>query len=354
MPLSEPRWWYAGEPTLAARSLRPAATLWARLAERRYRQGENARSELPVLCIGNFTAGGTGKTPLSLHIARELLARGVRPAFLTRGYGGRESGPHWVSPERDRSSDVGDEPLLLARVAPTLVCRDRVAGARVIAGDRERGAQVIIMDDGLQNGALAKDFSIAVVDARRGIGNGLVIPAGPLRARLGFQLSLVDAVVVNAPSGLVAEASEESRFVAWLKESFGGPVLRATTRPADDTEWLRDLPVVAFSGIGAPERFFGLLERLGARVLLRRGFPDHHAFTESDAAALLGHAQQLGATLCTTEKDCVRLSGGGGALDILGRVARTVAIRVDFDERDSVRLASLIEASLVARGVVLW
>jgi len=352
LPLREPGWWYADRPTPVARALAPLATLWGKAAERRFRRSQAFRAGMPVICIGNFTAGGTGKTPLSIHVARELLVRGVAPAFLTRGYGGRIVGPHRVSADRDKAADIGDEPLLLAGVAPTFVARDRVPGARAIAAATER-FQAIIMDDGLQNGALAKDLSIAVVDARRGIGNGLVIPAGPLRAPLAFQLSLADAIVVNAPADVEAGKESESTFIRWLRENFGGPVLRATTRPSGDCEWLRDLPVLAFSGIGAPERFFGLLERLGARVVARRGFADHHAFTEGDATALLGEAQRRGATLVTTEKDWVRLADGNGALDILGQVARTVGIRIVFDERDSVRLASLLESSLAARRAAL-
>ncbi|MGE0765650.1 MAG: tetraacyldisaccharide 4'-kinase [Hyphomicrobiaceae bacterium] len=349
MPFAEPRWWYAARPTRTARLLAPAAAMWGRAAERRFRAADAYRPDLAVICIGNFTAGGTGKTPLSIHIASELLGRGVVTAFLTRGYGGRLSGPHWVSVDDDTAADVGDEPLLLARVAPTLVSRDRALGARTIEAATSP-PRAIIMDDGLQNGTLTKDLAIAVVDGRRGIGNGLVLPAGPLRAPLEFQLGLADAVVVNTPTN--GDPDDESAFVGWLRDNFGGPVLRATTQPADDVEWLRDLPVVAFSGIGGPERFFSVLERLGARVIARRAFADHHVFTQTDARRLLGEAQRRGATLCTTEKDWVRLTSDEGALGELRLVARRVAIRLDFDARDSVRLASLLDASLVARGVV--
>ncbi|MGD9805387.1 MAG: tetraacyldisaccharide 4'-kinase [Hyphomicrobiaceae bacterium] len=350
MPLPEPGWWYAERPSLVARALSPLATLWGSAAERRFANAGAYRAKLPVICIGNFTAGGTGKTPLSLHVASELLSLGIVPAFLTRGYGGRTAGPHWVAIDRDQAAQVGDEPLLLARVAPTLVSRDRALGARTIeaAGEQPRA---IIMDDGLQNGALAKDLTIAVVDGRRGVGNGLVIPAGPLRASLAFQLGLADAVVVNAAAEGGGAPEAESPFVSWLRDHFGGPVLRASTQPSEDMDWLRDLPIVAFSGIGAPERFFRLLERLGARIIERRAFADHHRFTERDARGLLAEAQKRGATLCTTEKDWVRLGSEEGALGILRQVARTVAIRLVFSERDGVRLKSLIEASLVARGV---
>ena len=360
MPLAEPSWWYAGKPSLAARSLSPVALLWGKVAEHRFSGGGKYRAAAPVICVGNFTAGGTGKTPLAIRIATDLLARGVSPAFLTRGYGGRTTGPHWVSSEHDTAAEVGDEPMLLARVAPTLVSRDRALGAQVMTGAEagagagagaEKRVQAIIMDDGLQNGALVKDLTIAVVDGRRGVGNGLVIPAGPLRAPLPFQLALADAVVVNASAG--GDDDGESDFVGWLRDHFGGPVLRATTQPAGDVGWLRDLPVLAFSGIGAPGRFFGLLERLGARIVARRSFPDHHNFTERNAEALLGEAQRRGATLCTTEKDQVRMAGRGGALGILSLVTRTVAIRPVFNDRDSIRLSSLIDASLAGRGIAL-
>ena len=350
MPLSEPGWWYADEPTLWARALSPVARVWGVAAERRYRQGKAFRSPLPVICIGNFTAGGTGKTPLAMYVAAELARFGASPVFLTRGYGGRHPGPHWVQPDLDGADDVGDEPLLLARVAPTLVSRDREVGARSIAaGEGKR--RVIVMDDGLQNAALAKDLVLAVVDGRRGVGNGRIIPAGPLRAPLAFQLGLADAVIVNTPAhDGDPDAAAESPFAVWLRDHFGGPVLKATTRAAGDTSWLRDLPVVAFSGIGAPQRFFGLLERLGAKLVSRRTFADHHRFADDEAKALLADARAHGATLCTTEKDHVRLALAGGALGELRDASRVLPIRLDFGERDAVRLAGLLEASLVARS----
>jgi tetraacyldisaccharide 4'-kinase len=302
------------------------------------------------VCVGNFTAGGTGKTPLSLLIARTIEALGAKPAFLTRGYGGRIAGPHWVSSGRDSARDVGDEPLLLANVAPTLVCRDRAAGARAIVSTGA-GHGAIVMDDGLQNGALAKDLTIAVVDGRRGVGNGLVIPAGPLRAPLAFQLSLADAVVVNMAES-TSEAAPESDFPDWLRRHFGGPVMRAVTRAAGDTSWIDDQPLLAFSGIGAPERFFKLVERLGGRIVERRVFADHHAFTEAEARALVASARSHGATLCTTEKDWVRLAPAG-AMGVLRSEARVLSIRLELEERDAFRLKGLIEASLAARGGIL-
>ena len=200
MSAEEPSWWYNREAALAQRLLDPVARIWAWSAVRRLRTGKPHRVGLPVVCVGNFTAGGTGKTPLALYLARALADRGERPAFLTRGYGGRLRGPHVVDTALDTAADVGDEPLLLARQALTVVARDRAKGAALIAGlSGLAPPTAIVMDDGLQNPGLAKDLSIAVVDARRGLGNGRVIPAGPLRAPLAAQLRIVDAIVDQSP-----------------------------------------------------------------------------------------------------------------------------------------------------------
>ncbi|MEI9902088.1 MAG: tetraacyldisaccharide 4'-kinase, partial [Hyphomicrobium sp.] len=164
--LDEPSWWYGGAEDVRQRALMPLSRLYGWIAERRYVRGTPYRSRLPVICVGNFTAGGTGKTPLSIHIARLLIARGEKPVFLTRGYGGRTSGPAWVDHTGNAVRRFGDEPMLLAAVAPTLVARDRRAGIITIERDR-RAPSVVIMDDGLQNPAVAKDLSIALVDGRR-------------------------------------------------------------------------------------------------------------------------------------------------------------------------------------------
>lgn len=349
VPLREPAWWYRDAPTPTARLLSPIAHVWAATAERRFRQGEAWRAPVPVVCIGNLTAGGTGKTPLSLMLASNLEKRGARPAFLTRGYGGTISGPHWVAPGHDTAREVGDEPLLLAATAPTMVSRDRAAGARaIVATGASHGA--IVMDDGLQNGALAKDLTIAVVDGRRGIGNGLVMPAGPLRAPLAFQLALVDAVVVNAPAGSDPTPPAGS-FATWLRTHFGGPVMDAETRPVGDTGWIAGAATIAYSGIGAPERFFRLLESLGATIARRHAFADHHAFTEGEARRLLAEAKASGATLCTTRKDIVRLPDHGW-LGELKAASRVLDIGLQLAARDALRLQSLIDALFAVRRPV--
>lgn len=352
--MREPKWWYSRSPGWVGQLLVPAGALWGHLAQRRFARASAYRAALPIICIGNFTAGGTGKTPLALEVAGMIRAMGLKPAFLSRGYGGRQRGPDWVDVARDRSADVGDEPLLLAAAHPTLVARDRAAGARAIV-EGPVAADVIIMDDGLQNPGLAKDLTVAVIDGARGIGNGRVIPAGPLRAPLAFQLALVDAVVVNQGSidgatGGPGGGGAASDFANSLRHDFEGPVLDASIAPSGATDWLSGAPVVAFAGIGVPDRFFTTLRTLGARLVEEIAFPDHHAFAPADATRLLDLARSHGATLVTTEKDRVRLAGLDGPLAELRDTARALAIRMKLEGRDESRLAALIEGAVGRRA----
>ncbi|MFM9940335.1 MAG: tetraacyldisaccharide 4'-kinase [Hyphomicrobiaceae bacterium] len=345
MPVDEPSWWYGEGPQWPARALEPVARVYAHIAARRMAAVEPYRSRLPVICIGNFTAGGTGKTPLALRIARTLQQLGRRPVFLTRGYGGRLRGPHRIGPG-DPAALVGDEPLLLARVAPTVIARDRAAGARAIeAADGEEVADIIIMDDGLQNPHLVKDLTIAVVDGQRGLGNGAVIPAGPLRAPLAIQIGRTDAIVITRPN---PDAPAEPTVMTALKQSFHGPVLAAETRAVAPYDWLRDQPLVAFCGIGAPRRFLDLLTRLGGHIAAEAVFPDHHAYRETDARRLLALAQSHAGVLVTTEKDWVRLTGLGEARGDLQTAARTLAIETVLAARDEERLLTLLRGVLAA------
>jgi tetraacyldisaccharide 4'-kinase len=353
--MREPTWWYDTAPGIVPRLLEPAAALWGGLVRRRFARATPYRAPITVICIGNFTAGGTGKTPLALTVADLIRGMGLTSAFLSRGYGGRVSGPHWVDLERDRAEEVGDEPLLLAAARPTLISRDRAAGARAIAAQASTAsgtgpaANVIIMDDGLQNPGLAKDLTIAIVDGARGVGNGRVMPAGPLRAPLDFQLDMVDAIVVNRGNS-AGTPQAQSDFAANLRHDFEGPVLEAQIVPADASTWLSSGPVIAFAGIGVPDRFFATLAALGAHPVATHTFPDHHAFTPADASRLLDLARAHGATLVTTEKDRARLAGGAGPLAELHAQARALPIRLTFEARDEGRLAALIEGAVGRRG----
>jgi len=326
-----------------AAALEPLGALYGWAAKARYLRASPYRSRLPVVCIGNFTAGGTGKTPLAIHLARHLKAIGHEPVALTRGYGGRLAGPYWVDAGTDRASDVGDEALLLARAAPTLVARDRRAGARAI----ETGPHpvtAVVMDDGLQNPTLAKDLTLAVVDGGRGLGNRCVMPAGPLRAPLGFQLELTDAIVVVTPA-----ADGGSETAEWLRHRFAGPVLRGRVTPAGETGWLERARVLAWAGIGAPERFFALLAALGAEVVERAAFRDHQRPGEAEARRLLAAARDKAAMLVTTEKDMARLRGESGAAAELAAASRVLPIELAPVGADAERLHALVEGALAAR-----
>jgi tetraacyldisaccharide 4'-kinase len=332
MRLEPPSWWYGsgGADRLKASLLSPLSLLYGSGVRARFALAKPYRSKLPVICIGNFTLGGAGKTPLALAVAEILRELGHRPAFLTRGYGGKLQGPHLVDSVTDRAGDVGDEALLLARQAPTMLARIRPDGARAI---EELGVSIIVMDDGFQNPSLAKDLSIIAVDGVAGIGNGQVFPSGPLRAQIGFQLKRADAVVMigddSGPSG------------AFL----GGavPVMKASLAPSCDLDWLRTQPVFAFSGIGRPAKFFDMLRGLGADLAGAEAFPDHHMYDDSDAKMLMMNAAKSGAVLVTTEKDQVRLAADAGLLMELKSSARAIPVKLIFPEPSRRQLLNLLQ-----------
>ncbi len=243
-----------------------------------------------VLCIGNLTAGGTGKTPIAIAIGKALIARGAKPVFLTRGYGGKVRGPAFVTAD-DRATHVGDEPLLLATVAPVIVSADRAAGARLA---EENGFDTIVMDDGLQNFSLAKDLSVVVIDAVSAFGNGRILPAGPLREPVAQGLKRTQAVILNGLGPVPA------------LPRFDGSMLRAKVEQTGPS--LRGRRVVAFAGIGRPSKFFEALAAQGARIVEQRGYSDHHVYTQSEVARMKARARAENGLLVTTEKDYVRLT----------------------------------------------
>lgn len=249
---------------------------------------------MPVICCGGATAGGAGKTPLALDLGARLLTRGRRPAFVTRGHGGRLARAFPVDPARHTAAEVGDEALLLARIAPTYVSADRAAGARAAVA---AAADILVMDDGLQNPGLSGKIGLLVVDGAGGFGNGRVIPAGPLREPVPCAAGRCRATVLIG----------EDRSGALGRLPAGLPVFRAALRPADGGVALAGARVLAFAGIGRPEKFFASLAEAGAHVAARRVFPDHHVFTaaELDDLERVAAAERL--VLVTTEKDAVRL-----------------------------------------------
>jgi tetraacyldisaccharide 4'-kinase len=315
-------WWEPGTGLL----LSPFSGAYGVVAALRMRS-KGRRAGVPVICVGNFTVGGAGKTPAALAIGHLLLAAHERVFFLTRGYGGRLSGPVRVDTAKHTAKAVGDEPLLLARLAPTVVARDRVRGAQAAEKD---GASVIVMDDGFQNPALEKNLSILLVDGRRGVGNGRVLPAGPLRAPLRTQIANAQAlVIVGSGDGVgkiveLAKRREVAIFHARLEPD------QATVKAIGKSR------VLAFAGIGNPDKFFATLNDAGITIGERAVFADHHVYKKSEARALLKQAHDGNLMLLTTEKDLARISRNR-RLAALAERAHALPVRLVIDEADAFR-----------------
>ncbi|MGE4218955.1 MAG: tetraacyldisaccharide 4'-kinase [Alphaproteobacteria bacterium] len=321
-----PDFWHRSGPISAV--LAPLGQVFDIAGRVRDALAHPVRIPVPVLCIGNLVVGGAGKTPVTAAIAETLHMRGRAPHILSRGYGGRLRGPVRVDPHRHTAAEVGDEPLLLSAVAPTWVSRDRVAGARAAAA---AGAGVIVMDDGFQNPYLAKTASWLVVDGTYGFGNGRPMPAGPLRESVARGLARASAAIV-----LGEDTSGVSPLLADL------PVLRGRIVPrGNDATRFAGRPVVAFAGIGRPEKFFMTLRAIGADLVECRAFSDHHPYTPADLAALRDRARARNAAIVTTEKDAVRLPRA------LREEVDVLAVRVQWD--DEAALGRLLD-SVTADG----
>jgi tetraacyldisaccharide 4'-kinase len=288
-----PGFWVGGSGGLAPLLLSPFSAIYAAATARRMaRPGWQA--PVPVICCGNATAGGAGKTTVALDLGRRLADRGVAAHFLLRGYGGSARGPLRVDPASHDSTMVGDEALLLADIRPTWISADRAAGAQAaVAG----GAQAIVMDDGLQNPTLAKDLSLLVIDGGFGFGNGRIIPAGPLREPIAAAAARSHAAVLIG--------RDETGALDLLPP--GLPVLRANLVPGPEAEMLAGQPVFAFCGIASPRKFFATLQEAGAVVAGREAFADHYPYDDGDIEELLAQADALRAVPVTTKKDFVRI-----------------------------------------------
>ncbi len=318
--MREPRFWRR-QSSLLSRVAAPVAAIYGAVsASRMARAGASAG--VPVFCVGNYHVGGAGKTPMVLALSDILKTLGEQPVVLSRGYGGRLAGPVQVDAARHSAADVGDEPLMMSQRIPVIVSRDRVAGAALA---RSVGASVVVMDDGFQNPSLRKDTSLIVIDALRGIGNGRVVPAGPLRAPLAGQLARTDSLIV------IGEGDAATSLAAQVKEQ-GGAVWHARIVPEPASlNALRGHRLLAFAGIGDPERFFATLRDNGADVAKTRIFPDHHVFSPADMAGLVSDA--AGLMLVTTEKDAARLRGMANVPEQL----MTLAIGLEFRRSDDLR-----------------
>ncbi len=281
--------------------LAPLAHAYGAGAAARQALTEPVKVSVPVICVGNLVTGGAGKTPVALALGAYLEALGKEVHFLTRGHGGSERGPVRVDPARHGVAEIGDEALLLAARAPTWVARNRVSGAEAAAED---GAGIVVMDDGFQNPALAKDLSLLVVDGGFGFGNGRVIPAGPLREPVETGLGRASAVVLI---GKDASGVEERIAMARARIGKSPPVLGARLAPDTNAGEIAGRPVVAFAGIGRPEKFFATLEEIGCSLSAIHAFNDHHLYTSDEVMAICEEAHGLDALPVTTAKDYVRL-----------------------------------------------
>lgn len=316
-----PFWW--SEPDWRAWALYPLSWLYGSVARSRMDRAPRVPVNVPVICVGNFTVGGAGKTPTALALADAALAVGRKPGFLSRGYRGSLRATTVVDPTRHNARDVGDEPMLLAAKAPTVVSPDRLQGARQLVAE---GADLIIMDDGFQSASIRFDYALLVVDADRGIGNGHVIPGGPMRAPMLDQMRHATALLVigegAAADAVIRSAGRAAKPI--FKGRFGVP----------GSDRFRDRQVLAFAAIGNPDKFFESLQATGARIVERRSFGDHHVFTDDEIAELMDLAQKQDLEIVTTSKDMVRLVGGHGKAQDLARTASVLEVELRLEQND--------------------
>lgn len=319
--MREPAFWQQRN-SLLSRLLMPLGAVYGEItASRMMQQGTVAG--IPVICVGNYHTGGAGKTPTTLAMVTLLRELGETPVVLSRGHGGKLRGPVKVEPSRHGAADVGDEPLMMSRDVTVVIARDRVSGAALA---RSTGASVIVMDDGFQNPAIAKDLSLIVIDGNRGLGNGRIFPAGPLRAPLDRQIARTDGLVVIG-DGTAATG------IAALVHGRGGKVFTARLKPdAASLQTLHGKRVLAFAGIGDPGRFFRTLRNAGVDVAADKAFGDHHPYKAEEIDALATQARSENLTLVTTEKDLVKLRDMPAAAEIVG-----FAVTLDVEDKEGLR-----------------
>lgn len=308
---------------IMALTLLPASIVYQCITSLRNRFTKPVKISVPILCIGGLTAGGAGKTPVCLHIGELCKERGINAWFVSRGYKGKLQGPIQVKPSEHTAYDVGDEPLLLARVLPTVIAKDRVLGAQFAA---KAGAELIIMDDGFQNPSIHKDISILVADGTLMFGNEYIIPAGPLREPVTSGLKRSDGIIII-----------NSKLHSGIP-TVGVPVLRAYTKPNDEAYALKDKKLLAFCGLAYPQKFFATLSVLGAELVEEKTFPDHYQYSDAEIDALALTAKAQDAMLVTTSKDAARMNARSLSL------VTVVHVTLDFEKPDA--LMALIDKAL--------
>lgn len=323
--MKPPLFWYQPvQNGLRDKLLAPLGKLYARGTSRRLEKTASYRPKIPVICVGNINVGGTGKTPATIALIQLLLDLGRKPAILSRGYGGKIEGPVKIDPLIHKASDVGDEPLLLAAFAPCIVAKNRAEGAKFA---ENIDADVLVLDDGFQNPAVAKDLSIVVVDAALGFGNGRVLPAGPLREPLHVGLLRADLVLA------IGNSAAQDRFdVAW-GHAIGVPRISGEIEVLQMGMDFEQLRCLAFAGIGHPEKFFNTLKSQGAELVKTVSLADHQPLSEALMKRLELEAEGLNAQLVTTEKDAVRLPDG------FRKKVLTLPVRLKFGNEAMVRNA---------------
>lgn len=321
--LKAPGFW--DRDSVTARLLQPVGFVYGLISGRRMRQSPAGSVAIPVICVGNLTLGGAGKTPTVTYLARYFASAGHRPFILSRGYKGRLAGPLIVDATKHTAEDVGDEPSLMGRDFSVVIGADRVASAQLAL---KAGATLLLMDDGLQNPRLKRDIKLAVVDGASGVGNRLVFPAGPLRAGLDAQLGFADAV-------LVIGNGEKGQIVAARALKLGTPVFTGALVPDEAAKRLAGLKALAFCGLGRPEKFRASLEQVGVDLAGFVAFADHHVPTKDEADSLVRRAQKDGLALVTTPKDQARLLGDAYTRQVLAGLVNVAGIELALDDESA-------------------
>ena len=324
MPIKTPHFWT--ELSWQSVILFPVSYIWRFGHYAQQKILNTKETEIPVICVGNLTVGGSGKTPVVITLCRFLSGIGKSASILTRGFGGKEKGPIFVSTNLHQSLDVGDEPLMMAHSLDVCVSRNRPLGANHILDKKKYDC--IVMDDGLQNPTLKKDLNIAVFDGKFGIGNGFLLPAGPMRQKLEVGIQNIDLVIFNG--------KDETGLGQKIPPHI--PIFTGELQPDEEiVEKMKNRRVYGFAGIGNPSRFFKTLNNIGADLVGEAHFADHHPYTDADLTQLYEEAMQAGAELVTTQKDWMRLP-----TDWRDRVL-TVPVRIHFSADDTIKIVSFLE-----------